>query len=205
MAKPSSGPSDQALVERIRAGDEDAFGTLSRRYDAVIANRVRRLLPAAVCRRVSAADVLQEVYVVAFNRFSDFEYRGEGSFRNWLMRIADLKVRKAIQVYAGTAKRAVGREVSRGRRADTAAFAGRRTSPSEAAIGHEMADHAREAMATLPDDYRTVLRLAIEERLLLREIAERMGRSREAVKKLYARALSRFTEAFEMLTGEKHG
>jgi DNA-directed RNA polymerase specialized sigma24 family protein len=40
--------------------------------------------------------------------------------------------------------------------------------------------------------------------LRLREVAERMGRSREAVKKLYARALSRFAEILEQTQGGSH-
>ena len=59
-------------------------------------------------------------------------------------------------------------------------------------------------MASLPPDYREVLRLAREEDLSLREVAERMGRSREAIKKLYGRALLRFKEAFDRLGGSGH-
>ena len=44
-------------------------------------------------------------------------------------------------------------------------------------------------MAALSEDHREVLRLALEEGLSLRECAERMGRSREAMKKLYGRAV----------------
>ena len=49
---------------------------------------------------------------------------------------------------------------------------------------------------------KTVLRLARNEGLSLREVAGQMGRSREAVKKLYGRALERFVEHFERLRGK---
>ncbi len=109
-----------------------------------------------------------------------------------------------VQRYAGTKKRAVQREVSRGHRPDTANIVGRGPSPSRAAIGAELKELARQAMELLPPDYRTVLHLALEERLRLREVAERMNRSRDAVKKLYGRALGRFKEMFDRLRGESH-
>jgi len=64
-------------------------------------------------------------------------------------------------------------------------------------VASELAERAKTAMADLPDDYRAVLRLAVDEQLPLRVVAQRMGRSREAVKKLYGRALARFTSAME--------
>ena len=50
-------------------------------------------------------------------------------------------------------------------------------------------------------DLPSIRRLAREEHLNLDEAAERMGRSREAVKKLYGRALCRFREIFDRMRG----
>jgi DNA-directed RNA polymerase specialized sigma24 family protein len=47
-----------------------------------------------------------------------------------------------------------------------------------------------------------VLRLAREEQLSLREVAERCGRSRESVKKIYARAVAQFAREFDRLQGK---
>ncbi len=104
------------------------------------------------------------------------------------------KVRETLRQHAGTAKRATDREVSRGMRPDTVQFTAKGPSPSEAAIASELAGRIRAAMQALPEDYRSVLQLTREEGLTLREAAERMGRSREAVKKLYGRALCKLTE-----------
>jgi DNA-directed RNA polymerase specialized sigma24 family protein len=46
----------------------------------------------------------------------------------------------------------------------------------------------------LPEDYRRILELVQFEGLTLRDAAGRMGRSYEAAKKLYGRALSRFAK-----------
>ena len=60
-------------------------------------------------------------------------------------------------------------------------------------------------MRALPDDYRNVLRMALEDGLTLKEAARRMGRSHEAVKKLYGRALARLARELKDLRGESHG
>lgn len=189
------------LIARVRAGDEDAYRTLFDRCAEPVGRRIARLLPRAVRRKHSVADVLQEARVTAYERFRDFEDRGEGSFRRWVERIAELKAKAAVHRHAGTAKRAVGREVTRGQRPDTAAVAAHGPSPSEAAIGAELRARVLEALAELPAAQREVLRLAIEEQLTPKEIAERTGRSHDAVKKTYGRGLSRFTEILERLEG----
>ena len=52
----------------------------------------------------------------------------------------------------------------------------------------------RDAMARLPEDYREVIRLRQDEQMTIRETAERMGRSPDAVKMLYGRALERLSD-----------
>ena len=198
----SSGEPDVALLERIRAGDEDAFRALFERHLPELSARIDRWLPARVRRKVSVSDVLQEAQIVAFRRLPEFVDRGlEDGVRRWLLRVARLEVRAAVQRYATTAKRAVGREVTRGDRAATAEFAGREPTPSQLAVASETEDMARRALAALPEDYREVLHLTMEARLPPREVAALMGRSPEAVRKLYGRAVTRFTAEFERRRG----
>jgi RNA polymerase sigma factor (sigma-70 family) len=198
-------PSDKTLVEQAQAGDADAFERLFRRYTRMLESYVRRWLPAAVQRKVSIADILQETRIVAFERAAGFELRDEASIRNWLIKIVDLKVRERLRHYAGTAKRAAGREVTRGHRPETAQFVGAQASPSQAAIASELAELAQRALLGLPPDYQEILRLVREEDVTLQEAGTRMGRSRDAAKKLYGRALSAFTEEFERLQGSARG
>ena len=61
-------------------------------------------------------------------------------------------------------------------------------------MGEELAHRAQRALERLSDDYRCVLRLVQVEGTNLREVAEVMGRSYEAVKKLYGRAITRFRD-----------
>lgn len=189
-AEPSGEPDDASLLARAREGDEDALRTLFDRHRGALEARIRRFLPRAVQRKVSVSDVVQEARILAFARTAEFEPEREGAYRAWLLRIAELKAREALRTHAGTSKRAVGREVTRGDASATPDGVAAGPSPSQAAVTAETRHLVLRALATLPPDYREVLRLARLEGLAIREVAERMGRSTEAVKKLYGRALT---------------
>jgi len=185
----------------MRAGDESAFHRLFDRHVPALSARVRRMLPAAVQRKVSVADVVQEARIAAHGRRRDFENRHANALRAWLLKIAELKARHALRRFGTTAKRATAREQSRNGAAEAAAPVDPGPSPSQAAMDAELSAVALRAMAALPPDYREVLRLARIEGLTLAEAGSRMGRSREAAKKLYGRALVKFADLFEAMAG----
>ena len=195
------GVAECALLARAREGDEAAFADLFGRYEEGLSRQVRGMLSPAILRKISVADLIQETRITALRRIGEFEDRGAGSFRKWLRRIADNKARGTVQRFAGTAKRSPQRELTRGQRLATVGHRAPGPSPSEAAMGAEAEHVVHEALAALPDHYREILRMATKERWTLREIAERMGRSRESVKKLYGRAMARFTEEFQRRAG----
>ncbi len=186
-------PSDDALLAAARAGDTGAFEALCARYRALLVSRVRRWLGAALQRRVSIQDVLQEAYVVALGRLDRFEPEGEGAFGAWVAQIAEFKAREAVRRHAQTRKRAGRREVSVAPAVREAAPA-RDPSPSQVVAADERAAAARAALEALPDDYRHVLTLVQVNHLSLSDAAALLGRSYEATKKLYGRALSRYAE-----------
>jgi RNA polymerase sigma-70 factor (ECF subfamily) len=188
------------LVEAAGKGDEEAFARLFERYTGPLAGRVRRVVPLEIMRKVSSADILQEVRITAFQRIAGFAAEGEGAFRRWLMRILEHKIGDVLRRYR-TRKRAVGAEITRGRRPETRNVHGPQGTPSQAAILAESKRLVRASLAQLPSDYRTILRLVFEEQLSLREAAQRIGRSHEAGKKLYSRALARLTELHKRACG----
>lgn len=195
--KPRGGSDERAervLAERFVNDGEAGFQEGIERYLPILRARVVRAMPGHLGRKVSVADVLQEVRIVAHRRRGGFEYRGPGSLTAWLLAIADLKVREAIRHHAGTAKRDVGREVDglSGRGIPTAD-----PTPSQQAIARETAELMRRAREQLSPTQQEVLRLVQEKGLTLGEVADRTGRSREAVKKIYGRGIVRFKELFD--------
>jgi RNA polymerase sigma factor (sigma-70 family) len=190
---------DGALLSQARAGDARAFERLVRRHEAALQARIRRLLPPRLLRRLAVSDILQETRITAHDKMGEFEQRGEDSFRHWLLAIAERKARRAVQAHVGVHMRSLQREVTRGQRLPTGQFLGGWPTASEVVMAEETADLARRALEALAEDDQTILRLCREEGLAFREAAERMGRSYEATKKLYGRALARFAVSLQRL------
>jgi RNA polymerase sigma-70 factor (ECF subfamily) len=199
--EPNRDPSDADLVERAAAGDEAAFERLVLRHTQAVQRFAERRLPDRLRRRVSVADVVQEARLAAHESLEQFEDRGDGAFRTWLLAIVEHKVRDAIRRHEVSARRSLGRETPRGARADTRHFVGRQATPSQVAIGAETAERAKEVLRRLPSEYREILTLTRTEGLDLRQAAERMGRSYESTRKLVSRALTRFHE--ELIAGDE--
>jgi RNA polymerase sigma factor (sigma-70 family) len=190
---------DGALLSQARAGDARAFERLVRRHEAALQARIRRLLPPRLLRRLAVSDILQETRITAHDKMGEFEQRGEDSFRHWLLAIAERKARRAVQAHVGVHMRSLQREVTQGQRLPTGQFLGGWPTASEVVMAEETADLARRALEALAEDDQTILRLCREEGLAFREAAERMGRSYEATKKLYGRALARFAVSLQRL------
>jgi len=194
---PTSEPGDQVLIQRFRGGDESALRSLFARHEARLRGILGQRLPVSMRRKLSVEDILQETWLTAYTRITEFEAEHEGAFRAWIEQIATFKLREQIRRYRNTKMRGAADEVTRGARPDTVLFAGGGPSPSEAAIGEELRVSAIRALRGLSDDHRRVIELVQVEQLTLRQAGERMGRSREAMKKLYGRALAKLAEAID--------
>ena len=70
--------SDESLVARFRAGDEGAFETLVRRYEASL----RKLAFGYLRDRMLAEDVAQESLLLAYQRIGTLGHAE--AFRSWL-------------------------------------------------------------------------------------------------------------------------
>jgi RNA polymerase sigma-70 factor, ECF subfamily len=74
--------SDQALVEKIKSGDYDAFSDMVNRYEG----KVYRLAIRMLRNQEDAEDALQETFLQVYRGVKDFE--GRSSFSTWLFRLA---------------------------------------------------------------------------------------------------------------------
>ena len=73
--------SDQELVDRLRAGDENAFAELVRRYHRLML----RVARGYVRTDAVAEEVVQEAWLAVVRGIERFE--GRSSFKTWLLRI----------------------------------------------------------------------------------------------------------------------
>jgi RNA polymerase sigma-70 factor, ECF subfamily len=72
---------DRALVERVQAGDQQAYGLLVAKYQ----RKLLRLVSRLVRDPAEAEDVAQEAFIKAYRALPSF--RGESAFYTWLYRI----------------------------------------------------------------------------------------------------------------------
>ena len=186
----ASEPTDEDLVRRVRAGDESAARLLFDRHLQGLRARARSRLPASLRGRVAASDVVQESYLAAFLSLGNFEDRGDGSFAAWLRNILECRISNEVRDGVEAAKRDARREVRIPTGTQGAGAAPDQRSPSQDAMAEEEEARLRAARETLSDDHRTVIALVHDEGLTLDAVGARMGRSADAARKLYSRAVT---------------
>jgi RNA polymerase sigma factor (sigma-70 family) len=86
FARPRADPSDEELMRRLAAGQEEALGPLHRRYAALIFHMAAQSLgPDA------AEEIVQDVFLTIWRKADTFD-PGRGRFRPWALQIAHLRV-----------------------------------------------------------------------------------------------------------------
>ena len=199
----------EELVRGAVAGDREAKNDLLRRHLPSLRAFVRKNLGGGIRRRESSMDLVNSVCREALQALPRFEYRGPESFRNWLLRQAENKIRDRGR-YWRRERRTASREsgsLSTLLKGDDASerlaqLKSYRT-PSHDACAREELARAEEAFRSLPPDYREVILLARVAGLSHAEIADRMQRSPAAARTLLSRALARMATLLEDVEGEK--
>jgi RNA polymerase sigma-70 factor (ECF subfamily) len=177
---------DQALVERVQAGDKQAYGLLVAKYQ----RKLLRLVSRLVRDTAEAEDVTQEAFIKAYRALPNF--RGDSAFYTWLYRIG-----------VNTAKNWL---VANGRRAPTSTELDNEDAenygesdllrdvdtPERLLMSKQIGETVNSAMAELPEELRTAISLREVDGLSYEEIAQvmdcpigtvrsRIFRAREAI------------------------
>jgi RNA polymerase sigma-70 factor (ECF subfamily) len=159
------------LVERARAGDRSAFGSLVEAYQDKIYGYVSRMLGDPD----EAEDVAQETFVRAYQSLPSF--RGAASFHTWLYRIAS---NLAIDVARRNRRHSAGDfsldeplpSAEGDYERDIADDSG---GPEQLTTRREMQELVREAVAELPEKLRAVMVLYELQGESYEDIAEILG------------------------------
>lgn len=181
----------RTLVDAAGNGDGDALEELVQKYLPRLQAFVRLRMGPSLRARESSMDVVQSVCREVLQDIDRFEYRGEGSFLSWLFTAALNKMRTRLRYYHRQ-RRDVDREVHLTSGA-TKVYADM-LSPSEIVVEAEQIDRIEHAFDRLPEDYREVISLTKVVGLKSSEVAEHLGRSMPAARKLLGRALARFSD-----------
>lgn len=196
-APPIENNEEQALVERARAGDAQAFTELVNRYE----RKIFRLAKHITQNDEDAEDVLQESFMKAYSNLNRFE--GQSKFYTWLVRIAVneslMKLRKrksdrtvSIDEPHETEEDTVTREI-----------AVWDDDPEKKYSREELRDILEKSVDSLKPGFRTVFVLRDIEELSTEETADALGISVPAVKSRLLRARLQLRERLTRLFKRK--
>ena len=156
--------SDEELVARATAGDQDAFGQLVQRWERPIYALAYRTLR----REEEARDVVQDAFLRAYRGLKGF--KGEAKFSSWLYRITLNLCRDWMR----KERRAPVVQVPEG--SDPLDLADQQAAPTESVedlvARREMSAAVQLAMAELPEEQRMAIMLKEYHGLTFQEIAE---------------------------------
>lgn len=202
-----------ALLDRVRAGDDEAANAVF----ACHRNRLRRMVEVRMDRRLQGrfdpSDVIQEAHLEVTRRLKDYLAAPKLPLFLWLRLVVGERLLKLHRHHLGAQMREVGREVSLFRQplpqASSAALAaqllGRFTSPTQAAVRAERLLRLQEGLNALDPMDREILSLRHFEELTRSEAAQALGIEEAAAAKRYVRALKRLKEALADLPGGLEG
>ncbi|SPE24841.1 putative ECF RNA polymerase sigma-E factor [Candidatus Sulfopaludibacter sp. SbA3] len=179
------------LLEQARAGDEQALSRAFEKYQKRLAVLVHFKLSPQARAFSDVEDVVQEIFLRAFRDLGRFEYQSPGSFLRWLSAIADHVIVDRVR-YQNRERRA-GEDVPFRSPSNPAGPEPRDTkTPSRLFAQQEAVERLLDRLGALPEDYRQAILMAKIEGLSTLEMAQRLGKSREAVALLVYRAVKRF-------------
>ena len=196
-APPIENNEEQALVERARAGDAQAFTTLVNKYE----RKIFRLAKHITQNDEDAEDVLQESFLKAYSNLDTFQ--GQSKFYTWLVRIS---VNEALMKLR---KRKSDRTVSLDEPHETDEDTVTREiavwdeDPEKKYSQEELRDILSKAVDGLKPGFRTVFVLRDIEELSTEETAEALGISVPAVKSRLLRARLQLREKLTRLFKRK--
>jgi RNA polymerase sigma-70 factor (ECF subfamily) len=157
-------PSDDELVSRVRAGDQEAFATLVERHKRTVYNLGYRLLGNSQ----DADDAAQETFIRAYTRLAT--YTPDGRFGAWLSAICS---HWCIDTMRARSRRV--QTVALGKVPESDRFISQLEGPEEWALIRAGRDEVQGWLDALPPQYRTVLTLRYFQDLSYGEIAGVLG------------------------------
>ncbi len=173
------------LIERARAGDQEALERLFARHVKPLQRWARGRLPKWARDLADTDDLVQETLVQTFKRIEHFEPRRVGALQAYLREAVLNRIRNELR--------------RKGRQPHATDFDGLEVvsveSPLEQAIGREAVERYEAALQRLTADEREAIIARVEMGYSYEELAEALGKpTPDAARKAARRALVRLAE-----------
>jgi len=175
-------PADKELVERGKDGDDSALDILVKHHHAA----VYRLALSILSDEGAAQDVAQDTFIKGFRAIAGF--RGEASFRTWILTIAANEARGVI--------RRIGRRKEMSMDMVGPVYSEAK-GPDERAVIASEAARARMMMEQLPEKQRLAIAFRVDEGMSFREVGEMIGSSESTARVNYFHGIRRLRDLME--------
>jgi RNA polymerase sigma-70 factor (ECF subfamily) len=201
--KPASEPGPEALLQRARAGDGEALGKLLEAYRPYLMLLARTQIGRRLQGKADASDAVQEAFLGAYRDFGQFRGDSERAFLAWLRQVLASVLANLVRHYQGTQRRDVrleqqlAVELEQSSAALNLPLRAPASSPSQQAEKREQGVLLATALERLEPEDRELLVLRHLEGLSFPQVARRMGRTLDSVKKRWPRALARLRQLFQ--------
>ena len=198
----------EQLLQQAKAGDSPALGRLLELYRSYLMVLARVQIGRRLQGKVDAADMVQDTFLGAFRDFRQFRGSSEKEFLGWLRQILASLLANLVRHYHAAQCRDVrleqqlGGELDQSSHAMGFALAANQSSPSHRAARREQSVLLADALSRLPEAWRDLLILRHLEGLTFPEVAQRLGRTLDSVKKLWPRALAGLRRLLESGSAE---
>ncbi len=172
---------DEDLIKQALKGNKRAWLSLVRRYEKPVFQYGLRMTG----NRDDAADLMQDIFVSVFRSLGN--YRGEGSFKSWLFRVAHYR---CIEFYR---KRKPEQALD-----DVPEPVCENTCPEQDLLSDISSRTLLNAMQRLPLAQKAVVELKFFGQFTFDEIAEQTGLSANTIKSRLYSALNRLKDELEV-------
>ncbi len=160
---------DQLLVERVQAGEKQAFDLLVSKYQ----RRLMRLLSRIVHDPAEAEDVVQETFIKAYRALRHF--RGDSAFYTWLYRIGINTAKNFLVMQGRRTPTSTDTDAEQAEVFDDGEHLRDINTPESVLASKQIAQTVNAAMDALPVDLRTAIALREIEGLSYEEISAIMA------------------------------
>ena len=195
----------QSLIVKAKLGNQEALNNLFARYQDRVLRIVRLRLGSQIRNKLQSMDLLQEVFLSAFQKIQDFEPTSEGAFIHWLAKIVQNKLIDHVNNFNASKRKAPYGEVPLddfsvdGNSGDRLKIdpPANDTTPSQFVIRQEAKTVVDDLLAKLKEADREIIIYHSLEELTFNEIGQMLNKSEDAVRKKYQRAMLKLVELAE--------
>ena len=190
--------SSTAVLREALAGSDRALDTLYERCGPRLLSFIRLKMGRSLRARLESRDILQATFLKSFQHLDDFEGEDGRSLLGWLMRIAEHEIHDRADFHHRQQRDAKREE-------DVGGHSGLLLARSRSALSRliidERAERVEAALESLSEAHRQVILLRSFEELSFPQIAKVLGKSEDACRMQFARAMTALTLALSNLPG----